>query len=59
MAKIPMREIIKVCSDLNILDVIERLPNQFNYCISDDGMNISLGQKQRLLIAHAILKILV
>lgn len=54
--KIPMREIIKVCSDLNILDVIERLPNQFNYCISDDGMNISLGQKQRLLIAHAILK---
>ena len=24
--KIPMREIIKVCSDLNILDVIERLP---------------------------------
>lgn len=54
--KIPNKKLLSVCKDLNILNLIMSLPQQFNSVISDDGGNISLGQKQRLLIARALLK---
>ena len=49
-------KVLTVCHDLNILDFIMSLPNQFNYEIQKDGSNLSLGQKQRLSIAYGILK---
>lgn len=40
----------------NILTFIESLPNGFNTKLGVDGIGISQGQKQRLLIARAIYK---
>lgn len=54
--KILSNKILKVCEDLNILDFINNLPGTFNYKINNDGSNLSLGQKQRLLIAYGLLK---
>lgn len=44
------------CVSANILDFIESLPNGFNTQIGRNGLGISQGQKQRLLIARAIYK---
>lgn len=45
------------CSRLaNILSFIEKLPNGFNTQLGANGIGVSQGQKQRLLIARAIYK---
>ncbi len=40
----------------NIKEFIERLPHGFNTKIGKDGIDMSTGQKQRLLIARAVYK---
>ena len=40
----------------NILEFIERLPHGFNTRVGKDGIEMSTGQKQRLLIARAVYK---
>ena len=40
----------------NIKEFIERLPHGFNTKIGKDGVDMSTGQKQRLLIARAVYK---
>lgn len=40
----------------NIKDFIESLPLGFNTIIGDDGIGLSQGQKQRILIARAVYK---
>jgi ATP-binding cassette subfamily B protein len=49
-------QLIAACKTANILSFIESLPNGFNTRIGTDGMGISQGQKQRLLIARAVYK---
>jgi ATP-binding cassette subfamily B protein len=44
------------CEVSNILSFIESLPNGFNTKLGVDGINLSQGQKQRLLIARAVYK---
>ncbi|OQP57764.1 ABC transporter ATP-binding protein [Niastella vici] len=44
------------CQMANILSYIETLPNGFNTQLGSEGVGISQGQKQRLLIARAIYK---
>ena len=44
------------CKIANILSFIESLPNGFNTKIGTDGIGISQGQKQRLLIARTVYK---
>lgn len=46
----------KCCKTANILSFIQSLPNGFETKIGTDGLGISHGQKQRLLIARAIYK---
>lgn len=48
-----LQEAIEVA---NLTDVIERLPNGTNSKIGQQGAGLSLGQKQRLLIARAVYK---
>lgn len=40
----------------NIYDFIMNLPLKFNTKIGQDGLGLSQGQKQRILIAHAVYK---
>jgi ATP-binding cassette, subfamily B, bacterial len=49
-------KLIKCCKIANILSFIESLPNKFNTRLGANGIGISQGQKQRLLIARAIYK---
>jgi len=49
-------KLIEACKIANILNFIESLPNGFNTKIGTDGIGISQGQKQRLLIARAVYK---
>lgn len=49
-------KLIRCCKTSNILSFIETLPNGFNTKLGSEGVGISQGQKQRLLIARAIYK---
>jgi ATP-binding cassette subfamily B protein len=49
-------QLIQACKVANILQFIESLPMGFNTNIGAEGMGISQGQKQRILIARAVYK---
>jgi subfamily B ATP-binding cassette protein MsbA len=49
-------EIINASKEALAHDFIEKLPEQYNTQIGEDGVRISGGEKQRLSIARAILK---
>jgi ATP-binding cassette subfamily B protein len=49
-------KLVAACKTANILSFIESLPNGFNTKLGTDGVGISQGQKQRLLIARAVYK---
>lgn len=48
-------DVIRVCKAAKIHNYIMRLPNKYDTILSDDGTNISKGQKQLLTIARAML----
>ncbi len=50
-----LEEVQKAAKAARIHGFIERLPNGYDTVISDDGVNISKGQKQLITIARAIL----
>ena len=49
-----MQKIINICSELGILEFIEKLPGGFNTWLGENGATLSGGQKQRLAIARAL-----
>ena len=49
-------KLMQCCKTAKILSFIESLPNGFNTKLGAEGVGISQGQKQRLLIARAIYK---
>ncbi len=50
-----MEEVVAAAKAAKIHSFIKRLPNGYNTILSDDGTNISKGQKQLLTIARAML----
>lgn len=48
-------EIKKACKEAHIDHFIETLPEGYNFVLNEDGSNISLGQRQLLTIARAII----
>lgn len=48
-------DVIKVCKMAKINSYIESLPNGYDTILTEDGLNISKGQKQLLTIARAML----
>ena len=53
---IDYENLIRCCKTSNILSFVESLPNGFNTQLGAEGVGMSQGQKQRLLIARAIYK---
>jgi ATP-binding cassette subfamily B protein len=53
---INQNQLVHACKVANILQFIESLPLGFNTNIGAEGMGISQGQKQRILIARAVYK---
>lgn len=51
-----MKKIIDLCQQLGILQFIEKLPNNFNTYLGENGASLSGGQKQRIAIARALYK---
>jgi ATP-binding cassette subfamily B protein len=49
-------KLVHCCKKANILSFIESLPNGFYTKLGSEGIGMSQGQKQRLLIARAIYK---
>jgi ATP-binding cassette, subfamily B, bacterial len=54
--KIDKSRLLRAVQIANIQDVIEKLPLGFNTKIGQDGVGLSQGQKQRILIARAAYK---
>jgi ATP-binding cassette, subfamily B, bacterial len=50
------QQLVECCRMANILSFIESLPNGFYSQLGSEGVGVSQGQKQRLLIARAIYK---
>ena len=50
-----MEEVIAAAKAAHIHSYIEQLPDGYNTILSDDGVNISKGQKQLITIARAML----
>lgn len=50
------KEIINACKLANIDDFINELPNKYDELVNENNNNISVGQKQRIAIARAILR---
>ncbi|NLR62643.1 peptidase domain-containing ABC transporter [Chitinophaga polysaccharea] len=48
--------LIRSCKIANIFSFIETLPNGFNTILGAEGVGVSQGQRQRLLIARAVYK---
>lgn len=46
----------EACEVAQASDFISKLPNEYNYAVSQGGTNVSGGQRQRLSIARAIAK---
>jgi ATP-binding cassette subfamily B protein len=53
---IDMERLMHSCHVANILSFIETLPNGFNTVLGADGVGISQGQRQRMLIARVVYK---
>ncbi|WP_299260751.1 peptidase domain-containing ABC transporter [uncultured Aquimarina sp.] len=50
------KRLVKAVEIANVKDLIERLPQSYNTKIGSDGIGLSTGEKQRILIARAVYK---
>ncbi|MFJ5564861.1 ABC transporter ATP-binding protein [Lysinibacillus xylanilyticus] len=50
------KKLDKAIRDAQLYDLIEQLPERMQYICSEDGFNLSGGEKQRIAIARALLR---
>lgn len=53
--EVPDEEVIRVCKEIGLHNIIEKFPNGYSTQIFEGGIDISSGQKQLITIARAIL----
>lgn len=53
--KIPLYEVENACQETGVTNLIKNLPGKYNYKVIDQAKNFSMGQKQMLGIARALL----
>ena len=53
---ISLEEIKKICKKVYLDEYIESLPNKYDTILGEGAISLSIGQKQRLAIARALLK---
>lgn len=49
-----MEKIVAICTNLGIMEFIEKLPQGFNTYLGENGATLSGGQRQRIAIARAL-----
>ncbi len=49
-----MQQVLAICTQLGIIELIEKLPAGFNTLVGEHGATLSGGQKQRLAIARTL-----
>ncbi len=54
--KATIKEVIKATKEADIHDFIMRLPKKYNTIVGEEGVKLSMGQRQRVAIAMAFLK---
>ena len=54
--KVSDEEVLKAIDSANLNDLINKLPEELNAVIGENGVKLSGGEKQRLSIARAIIK---
>lgn len=52
--KIDKNKVETICSNLNLTDLIDKLPNKYDERIGENAIKLSGGQKQRIAIARAL-----
>ncbi|KAG2071588.1 P-loop containing nucleoside triphosphate hydrolase protein, partial [Suillus decipiens] len=55
-SEVTQEEIEVACSDANILEFVESLPDGFDTEVGGKGSQLSGGRKQRIVIARALLR---
>jgi len=56
LSRYPMNNLIKVSKLSNCYDFISKLPYNFDTIIGSDGVKLSIGQKQKIMMARVLIR---
>lgn len=54
ISKIDLENVNRILKDLDLFDLVNKMPNKHNQLLNEMGSNLSNGQKQRIVIAREL-----